>query len=122
MEEFHGPDSVGRTERFIAPSECDTFYEYKLWYDQIILAGDGRSNQHYGILLYNQMFTRFHNYLADTLLKVNPDWPDEKLYEEARRIVVAVNQILVYRDYLPALLGTFYFARKFFSFWAVRFD
>jgi len=53
------------------------------------------------------MFTRFHNVIADKLRKINPKWPDVKLYQEARKFVGALNQKIVYADYLPILLGIY---------------
>jgi len=55
------------------------------------------------------MFTRFHNVVADMLHQLNPQWPDEVLYQEARKFIGALNQIIVYRDYLPILLGIYFF-------------
>ncbi|XP_022170843.1 peroxidase-like isoform X2 [Myzus persicae] len=68
-------------------------------------AGDPRINQHLGLTSYSVVFTRFHNVVADKLQKINKQWPDEKVFQEARKILGAVNQIIVYRDYLPILLG-----------------
>jgi len=55
------------------------------------------------------VFTRFHNVVADMLHQLNPHWSDEVLYQEARKFVGALNQIIVYRDYLPILLGIYIF-------------
>lgn len=57
------------------------------------------------------MFMRFHNYLASSLQKINPSWSDEKLYQESRKINIAVEQIAIYRDYIPILLGTYFHIR-----------
>lgn len=62
------------------------------------------------------MFARFHNYLADMLHLINPHWEDEILYQEARKIMGAVNQIITYRDYLPVLLGNYFFTRIYIKF------
>lgn len=71
-----------------------------------VCAGDPRLNQHFGITTYTIIFTRFHNYLVDRFRQLNPKWTGERLYQEARRFIAAANQIMIYRDYLPILLGT----------------
>ncbi|CRK86353.1 CLUMA_CG000238, isoform A, partial [Clunio marinus] len=38
------------------------------------------------------LFARNHNYLADGLVSVNPQWDDERIFQEARRINIAVFQ------------------------------
>ncbi|KAL4120864.1 hypothetical protein QTP88_013477 [Uroleucon formosanum] len=67
-------------------------------------AGDPRINQHFGITSYSIVFTRFHNVVADMLHQLNLRWSDEVLYQEARKFVSALYQIIIYRDYLPILL------------------
>ncbi|XP_060868199.1 peroxidase-like [Metopolophium dirhodum] len=71
----------------------------------VCFKGDPRINQHFGITSYSIMFTRFHNVVAGKLQQLNPQWSDEVLYQETRKFVGALNQIIVYRDYLPILLG-----------------
>ncbi|XP_050059188.1 peroxidase-like isoform X3 [Aphis gossypii] len=70
--------------------------------------GDVRNNQHFGLILYEETFLRFHNLITDLLIELNPHWIDETLYHEGRRIVIAFEEIIVYRDYLPILLGKDY--------------
>jgi len=43
--------------------------------------------------------------LADKLHKINPSWSDEKIYQETRRIVGAVIQVITYEHFLPIILG-----------------
>lgn len=69
--------------------------------------GDVRNNQHFGLILYEETFLRFHNLITDLLIELNPDWTDEILYQEARRFVIALEEIIVYRDYLHVLLGRY---------------
>lgn len=81
-----------------------------MFYVFFFSVGDPRVNQHIGISLYHTMFTRFHNVLADLFQLLNPEWLDEKLYQEVRRYIVAINQIIFYRDVLHHLLGIHYSA------------
>ncbi|XP_065587748.1 eosinophil peroxidase-like [Cyrtonyx montezumae] len=69
------------------------------------LAGDSRASEMLELACMHTLFVREHNRLARGLKRLNPDWNGEKLYQEARKIVGAMIQIITYRDYLPLLLG-----------------
>ncbi|XP_050540458.1 peroxidase-like isoform X2 [Daktulosphaira vitifoliae] len=71
-------------------------------------AGDPRVNQNLGIAAYTNLFLRYHNFLAKHLQILNPQWSDEILYQEARRILIALTSLITYRDFLPILLGQKY--------------
>ena len=50
---------------------------------------------------------RAHNRFAMELAQIRPDWRgrDEILYQEARKILSALNQYYAYEHWLPILIG-----------------
>ncbi|NXS55166.1 PERM Myeloperoxidase, partial [Brachypteracias leptosomus] len=70
------------------------------------IAGDVRASEMLELTCMHTLFLREHNRLARGLKRLNPHWNGEKLYQEARKILGAMIQIITYRDYLPLLLGT----------------
>ncbi|XP_006998535.1 eosinophil peroxidase [Peromyscus maniculatus bairdii] len=69
------------------------------------LAGDTRSSETPKLASLHTLFVREHNRLATELRRLNPHWSGDKLYNEARKIVGAMVQIITYRDFLPLVLG-----------------
>ncbi|XP_045695279.1 LOW QUALITY PROTEIN: eosinophil peroxidase-like [Phyllostomus hastatus] len=69
------------------------------------LAGDLRSSETPKLAAMHTLFMREHNRLATELRRLNPRWTGDKLYQEARKIVGAMVQIITYRDFLPLVLG-----------------
>ncbi|CAF0855202.1 unnamed protein product [Adineta ricciae] len=69
------------------------------------LCGDSRSNENMGLTSLHTIFIRLHNSIATSLLEVNPTWSDNILYHETRRIIIAVLQNIVYKEFLPTLIG-----------------
>ena len=53
-------------------------------------------------------FVRLHNKIAMRLSQTNEHYDDETLYQEARKILIAIMQNIVYNEYLPAILGRNY--------------
>jgi len=51
------------------------------------------------------VFFREHNRVARLLLKKFRKWSDEKLYQVARKIVVAQWQNVVFSEFLPIVFG-----------------
>lgn len=68
-------------------------------------SGDSRVNVHPYMTTLHLLWHREHNRIAEELLKLNPQWNDETIFQEARRIVVAELQHITYDDYLPIILG-----------------
>uniref|UniRef100_A0A672KEK5 Eosinophil peroxidase-like n=1 Tax=Sinocyclocheilus grahami TaxID=75366 RepID=A0A672KEK5_SINGR len=69
------------------------------------VSGDSRANEHLGMIALHTLFLREHNRLAEELHKLNPHWSPDTLYQEARKILGAVHQILTWDHYLPRVLG-----------------
>ena len=74
-----------------------------IFYDSF--QGDIRANEQWGLTLLQQLFLREHNRIATELQRLNPSWDDETVYQGARRINIAVYQNIVYKEFLPIVLG-----------------
>ena len=51
------------------------------------------------------IWVREHNRIATALSALNPQWGEERLFQEARQIVIAEIQKITYQDYLPLIIG-----------------
>ncbi|KAH7636454.1 hypothetical protein HUG17_10424 [Dermatophagoides farinae] len=69
------------------------------------LGGDARVNEQTGLTMIHALFVREHNRVAGELARLNPNWPDNTLYQEARRIVAAEIQHITYNEFLPIVLS-----------------
>ena len=67
--------------------------------------GDFRANGVTAVIILHTIFIREHNRLVRELAVINPCWNDERLFQEARAIVVALVQIITYNEFLPAIYG-----------------
>ncbi|XP_029348684.1 peroxidase-like, partial [Acyrthosiphon pisum] len=71
-------------------------------------AGDVRANGFPQLTVLHTLWMREHNRLAKQLSYINPHWGDERIFQEARKIVIASIQHITYAEWLPALLGENY--------------
>ncbi|XP_048775241.2 uncharacterized protein LOC125679824 [Ostrea edulis] len=70
------------------------------------LSGDGRVNQQAALTGQHTIWLREHNRIARKLETLyGSTWNDEKIFQEARRIVGAMFQHITYSEYLPVILG-----------------
>ncbi|XP_066457643.1 myeloperoxidase-like [Eleutherodactylus coqui] len=69
------------------------------------VAGDVRSNEQPMLTSFHTLFLREHNRIATKLHKLNQAWSGETLYQETRKIIVALMQKITYKNWLPLLLG-----------------
>ena len=72
---------------------------------ELFLAGDIRANEQVGLTAMHALFVREHNRLALEIAAADPLLTGEEIYQEARRFVGALMQVITYNEFLPALLG-----------------
>ena len=71
--------------------------------------GDVRVNMQPALSSLNTIWMREHNRLADALSALNAGvWDDEVLFQETRKIVMALHQHITYNEFLPEFLGPQY--------------
>ncbi|RXG62078.1 Chorion peroxidase, partial [Armadillidium vulgare] len=69
-----------------------------------ILAGDSRAVQQPSLTAMHTLFIRVHNRIASMLAALHSNYDDEKLFQEARKLVIALMQHITYNEYLPSVL------------------
>jgi hypothetical protein len=70
---------------------------------KLYVAGDIRANENPLLTSFHTLFVREHNRLADKLAFDNPDWDDEKIYQEAKKWNSAFLQSIVFNEWLPTM-------------------
>lgn len=71
----------------------------------LFVAGDIRANEQVGLAAIHTLWVREHNRLALQLAARHPELGEDELFEEARRTVGALMQVITYREFLPLVLG-----------------
>ena len=58
-------------------------------------------------MLYKKLLNEFreHNRIVKLIKENYPDMDEEELFQQARRLVIAEIQNIVYGEYLPLILG-----------------
>jgi len=67
------------------------------------VAGDVRANENPLLTTLHTLFMREHNRIAQQLSETYPRWTDERLYQEARRRVIATEENITFNEWLPAI-------------------
>lgn len=70
--------------------------------------GDIAGEQNSYLTSLQIVWLRNHNQLADELQKINNHWDDETLFQQARKINIALFNHVTYNEYLPSLIGPAY--------------
>jgi peroxidase len=77
-------------------------------FENVATAGDVRAREMPGLASMHTIFLREHNRICDLLAfdTRTLGWGDEAFYQNARRILIAQMQNVVYGEYLPMILGS----------------
>jgi hypothetical protein len=70
------------------------------------VAGDGRASEWAGLSIMHTLFVLEHNHWAGVISQFYPAWSDEDIFLKARQFVIAELQVIAYKEWLPALLGS----------------
>ena len=70
-----------------------------------VFSGDLRVNEQHNLLAMHTVWMREHNRVAKELKSQHSNWNDQKLYQEARRIVIGEYQHVLYNEWLPLIIG-----------------
>ena len=87
--------------------ECD--YVQCMFNETCFLCGDIRCNDQTALTILHIIWLRQHNRIAPLLQNLNPDWDDETIFQETRKIVGSMIQKIAYKDYLPKVFNQTYF-------------
>ncbi|KAM3871384.1 thyroid peroxidase [Diretmus argenteus] len=69
-------------------------------------AGDSRANEALALTSLHTLWLREHNRIAEALKLLNGHWSSDTVYEETRKIIGALHQIITMRDYVPKIIGS----------------
>jgi len=68
-------------------------------------AGDARVNDQIALTAMHTIWMREHNRIADRLAELHPEYDGDRIYNEARKIVGGIHQVITFKEWLPKILG-----------------
>jgi len=71
----------------------------------VFVAGDPRVMENPELTAVDVLFVREHNWWVATLSHEHPDWSAQQLYDMAKAITTAEYQNIIYKEFLPVLIG-----------------
>ena len=96
LRALDGTGKLLTSENDLLPINADTTEEF---------AGDIRAREMPGLAAMHTLFVREHNRVCDLIANANSGLDEDTIFENARRIVIAEMQNVVYGEYLPVVLG-----------------
>lgn len=73
--------------------------------DRCPFAGDSRVSEAPNLHVNHLVWVREHNRIARFLNKLNKNWNNEKIFQETRKIIIAMWQHIIYNEHLPNVVG-----------------
>ena len=70
-----------------------------------LVSGDIRAIEMPGLTGMHTLFLREHNLIASTIASNTEGLNDEEIFQETRRIMIGIFQNIVFREFLPAVIG-----------------
>lgn len=101
MDFIYGPETIGD-----AVKNGGKFKDSETEIHKTIVLGDERSAQFPQLYALAVVWIKFHNFVADELIKLYPDLPANVIFFETRRFVIAVYQRILYSEVLPLFIGS----------------
>ncbi|XP_063590443.1 dual oxidase-like [Penaeus indicus] len=74
--------------------------------DRFFKLGNPRGNENPFLLTFGVVWFRWHNHVAKYLRSLHRDWSGERVFNEARKWVIATYQAVVFYDWLPKYMHT----------------
>nr|XP_027216713.1 dual oxidase-like [Penaeus vannamei] len=74
--------------------------------DRFFKLGNPRGNENPFLLTFGIVWFRWHNHVAKYLRSVHRGWSGERVFNEARKWVIATYQAVVFYDWLPRYMHT----------------
>ncbi|XP_060073870.1 peroxidase-like [Ylistrum balloti] len=85
-------------------------------------AGDKRVNVVPNLSVTHILFIKQHNRIARRLARINRHWTDEIIFQETRKIIIALMQQITYREYLPKTLNAEHMSRYGLNYYPGKFN
>lgn len=70
--------------------------------------GDDRATLFVGLAAMHTTFLRLHNNIAAALQGINHHWNQDRVFQESRKIIGSVIQVITFQEFVPTLIGPFH--------------